>query len=333
MPKRGEVIGDYRLLELLGRGNSTVVYRAIRAGGRGEQVAIKQLQPRLSRDSKLVATLINEARIGQYLRHPNVARILEFARSADTFFLVTEYVPGYSLADILDRTTPPSAFPAPIAGEIARQLCGGLEHAHTVQNDTGQTLGIVHRDLKPTNVMVTPDAVVKIKDFGIVKATTNLLLSTLGTTKGTPAYMSPEQVQGQPLDGRSDLFSLASLIAEMLTGQPAFWSKDVHSTMLRILEVDVRGMLDEVEGIAPSFVPVLYRAWQFDPDDRFATADEMGHAVRQAQGALPEGPELADWLYPPGVVRRIVTRDPDTLPDESVVVLQTTEDIEIEIID
>jgi len=327
MLKRGERIGDYRLLDLLGRGASTVVYRAICTDGSGRQVAIKQLLPHLSEHSKLVATLINEARIGRHLHHPNVARILHFARSGDTYFLVTEFVHGHSLADILDRTHPPSPFPPRIAGEIAAQLCDGLDHAHTVKDDEDQTLGIVHRDLKPTNVMVTPEGLVKIKDFGIAKATTNLFLSSLGTTKGTPAYMSPEQVQGQSLDGRSDLFSLASLIAEMLTGEPTFHGEDVHSTMLAILQVEVRQTLDRIETIAPAFVPILYRAWQFDRDDRYPTAGEMGEAVCVAIGEHADGEGLAEWLIPRDVVDRVVTRDPDTLPDESVVVLETTEEL------
>ena len=331
MHGRGDRIGDYRVLELLGRGCSSVVYRAISTDGSGRPVAIKQILPHLTAHNKLVATLINEARLGRHLRHPNVARILHFAQSGDSYFLVTEFVQGHTLADILDRTNPPSPLPPRVAGEIAAQLCDGLSHAHTVRDEEGDELGIVHRDLKPSNVMITTDGVVQIKDFGIAKATTNLFLSSLGTTKGTPAYMSPEQVQGQPLDGRSDLFSLATLIAEMLTGLPVFWGEDVHTTMLGILQVEVRGALDQIEQIAPSFVPILYRAWQFDPDDRFPSAHDMGQAVYRALEKSPEAIGLAEWLRPRDVEHHVETRDPDTLPDESVVILETTEELDFEI--
>ena len=327
MHERGEQLGDYRLLEVLGQGYSTQVYRAVSVEWSGEEVAIKQLLPHLARYDSLVAALINEARMGRHLAHPNIARVLQFARSGDTFFLVTEFVDGYTLAAILDRTDPPSPLPPRVVGEIGAQLCDGLAHAHAATGDDGEPLGIVHRDLKPSNVMVTRDGTVKIKDFGIAKATTNLFLSSLGTTKGTPAYMSPEQVAGQPIDGRSDLFSLASMLAESLTGKPAFWGTDVHGTMHSILRVEVRDTLDQVEQFAPAMVPLLYRAWQYDADDRYTSAEEMSRSMYAILGDLPGGVGLAEWLRKRDLGTSLVTRDPDSLPEESVVGLETTEDL------
>jgi len=307
--------GRYVLVEKIGEGASARVYKAVRSGPMGfrKEVAIKQLRPHVAKGRKAVKALINEARLGGFLRHPNIVEIHEFDRVDETFYISMEFVQGHSLEQILQRVPNQGPIPPRIVAQIAIQICRGLDHAHSATGDHGRPMNLVHRDIKPANFMLTPQGVVKIMDFGIARADTNLFLTQVpGLTKGTPAYMSPEQTVGDkddPLDNRSDLFSLASVIAEMLTGEVAFKADKLYEILHRIARADTAEALAQVEERAPEMVPALRRAFAKDPEDRYPSAAEMCRDLEAVLETLPGDEELAPWLerwtappMPPGSI-------------------------------
>ena len=322
----GNRFGAYVLDEPIGEGGAARVYRARRADT-GAPVAIKQILPEVARHELILQGMFNEAGVGRCLDHPNITRLHEFAEVQGTWYLAMELVDGLTIGQLMVRWgrvqgLPRAGLPPRAALEIGAQICDGLAYAHAARDDSRRPLKLVHRDLKPSNVMVARDGVVKVMDFGTAKATTNLELTLVGKTKGTPAYMSPEQVQGLPLDGRSDLFSVATLLAEMTTGQRVFPSRNVNETMHRVLHADVAAAREAVQERLPLLEPVVRRAWQWNPDDRYILAAEMAEDLRLALDALPGAGDLGEWVRSLQTEEHdsveLVTPPPLTLPEEAV---------------
>lgn len=299
----GVEFGGYRLIEVLGEGGMARVYRAEKAGPMGfrKAVAIKQILPAVAQEEKLMQALINEARLGGFLHHRNVVEVYEFGQVGDTWYIAMEFVDGWTLDRILRRCGDGALLPPRIVLQIATQLCTGLGYAHTAADADGRPLNLVHRDLKPSNVIVTRDGVVKIMDFGIARAESNVFRTqTANVTKGTPVYMSPEQVTGESLDARSDLFSLASVLCEVATGEISFQGTQLYQVMSKVAAADVRAQVARAEARIPGIGPVLARAYRKRPGDRYASALEMGQALADVYDATPGseqlGPFLARWM-------------------------------------
>ena len=298
--------GKYELVELLGEGGMASVYRAMLSGPGGfrKQVAIKQIRPHIGKDEKMVQLMFNEARLGGHLRHKNIVEVYEFDQVEDTYYLAIEFVDGFTLSDLLRQGGDRGPIPPRIVANLAMQICQALAYAHGATDEQGKPMRLVHRDLKPANVMVRRDGLVKLADFGIAKAETNVTHTTTGLTRGTPAYMSPEQVTGgrsAPLDHRSDLFSLASIVTELLTGERAFADEQMLDLMNRIASVDVAESLERVARAATPFVPVLRTAFQRLPVGRHDDAAAMGKDIRRIYDRLPPSEErvsvwLVDWM-------------------------------------
>ena len=294
--------GKYMLLEELGVGGMARVYRAMRAGPMGfrKEVAIKQILPQAAKEKKQVKALINEARLGGYLHHRNLVETYEFDRVGTVYFIAMEYVNGYSMEQILRRIPMQGRLPPRIVAQIAMQLCSGLGHAHAAVDDAGTPLHLVHRDLKPGNVMVNRRGVVKVMDFGVARSQTNLFRTqTIGMTKGTPAYMSPEQTTGEqdaPLDRRSDLFSLGSLISEMLTGEVSFPGERLYEVLHKIAQAETAPVLKCVRECCPPMAPILSKALKLRPQDRYQSAEEMGRDIQRVYEELPGDEQLGPWL-------------------------------------
>jgi formylglycine-generating enzyme required for sulfatase activity len=198
---------------------------------------------------------------------------------------------------VLRRVPSQEPIPPAIVAEVAMQLCEGMTYAHTARDEAGQPLNLIHRDLKPGNVMITPDGVVKIMDFGVAKSTANLFQTQVGNiTRGTPSYMSPEQVSGRTLDHRSDLFSLGSLLTELITGEKVFLESNRHQLLLKVQQADVGVALDRVGERMPQMVPVLRRALSRDRDQRYSSAAQMGREIARACSDLLGRLHLGHWL-------------------------------------
>ena len=229
----GQRLGRYEVLSVLGSGGMGTVYRAVDAS-LGREVAIKALAAIFRRDSASLRRFEREARVLATLSHPNIASIYGIERLEDSLYLVLERVDGETLADRLDR----GAMAVHDAADIAAQIVAGLEEAH------GK--GVIHRDLKPSNVMLTADSRVKLVDFGLAKpaqATGAVDLSAepitaAGVVLGTARYMSPEQIKGEHVDVRTDVWALGCVLYEMLTARPAFAGRSVSEVVAAVLRDD-----------------------------------------------------------------------------------------------
>ncbi len=266
----------YQVLKKLGEGGMSYVYLA-RELSSGQEVAIKVLSPKLATDKSSVERLRREAGLAMRLDHPNVCRILRLGESdGGLIYLVMPFLGGELLSDREARGGPM----APDRGiEILRQVCAGLQHAHDVQ--------IVHRDLKPENIMLVPEdggrerAVVM--DFGLAKERRAdpaiAKLTATGIILGTPEFMSPEQIRGKPLDGRSDIYALGIVAFEMFTGTLPFQGRNAQETMIARLRgrpTPLRQVRPELPG---SLEKALARAMESNPDDRYGTALEFAEAL------------------------------------------------------
>ncbi|MFL5403651.1 MAG: serine/threonine-protein kinase [Gemmatimonadales bacterium] len=267
----------YHITRKLGEGGMSYVYQAQEIDT-GRAVAVKILIPRLSRDPASVERLRREATIATRLNHPNVCPILRMGETADhLIYLVMPFLEGEPLSEHETRRGP---FPVTEGIPLLVQMCEGLGHAHDLQ--------IIHRDLKPENVMLVPDPAVAsgfravIMDFGLAKERRAgpdvVKLTATGIVLGTPEFMSPEQIRGKPLDGRSDVYALGILAFEMFTGQLPFTGKSAQETMIARL----RGAplpLREVKADLPAKLEtVIGKALSVNPTDRYGSMAELAHA-------------------------------------------------------
>ncbi len=299
MLETGERFGDYQLQELLGIGGMARVYRAQPVDG-GSVVALKIIRQHVASNPRLVRALINEARLGTMLHHPNVVETFEFDNIGDRYYIAMEYVDGYTVREVLQRSPQRGPLPKAVVAAVMVEVCEALSYVHGVVDDRGKPIHLIHRDLKPSNVMIALDGAVKLMDFGLAKADTHEFDTTLSKmTKGTPLYMSPEQVRRRPLDHRSDVFALGSLLAEMITGRPVFRADVLAKVLLKVVRGDTAGALNVVETRFPEVLPVCRRALAVEPEQRYPDAAEMARALRAAAASLEDpalGPWLDDWM-------------------------------------
>ncbi len=274
----GQTIDDrYHVVKRLGEGGMSYVYLATELdSGRG--VAVKILTPRLMKDPGSVERLRREAAIAMRLEHPNVCPILRIGERPDgLMYLVMPYLAGEALSEAEARRGP---FSAQDGVPLLVQMCRGLQHAHEMQ--------IVHRDLKPENVMLVPDREVEggyravVMDFGLAKerrASPEVVkLTATGIVLGTPEFMSPEQIRGKPLDGRSDIYALGILAFEMFTGKLPFPGKTPQESMLARLKGEPVRLRAVRPDLPPKLEAIIARALAIQPDDRYASMTELGAA-------------------------------------------------------
>ena len=311
-PLIGHLLADrYKVLRTIGEGGMGRVYLAEHVR-MGRLSAVKVMSPALAPTPDAISRFNREAANASRINQPNVAAIYDFGETEDgTLYLAMEYVEGETLSAVLRREGP---FSPTRAAEITGQIADGLTAAHH--------LGIVHRDLKPDNILVTRShdgrEWVKIVDFGIAKATqadAEQNVTSLGMAVGTPEYMSPEQIAGEQLDGRTDLYSLGLVLFNMLTGglpHPALTSK--QSLVLR-LTARPRTLADVRPNVAwPARLQVaLDRALAPEPADRFRTVGELAAVVRAAVGA-PSMNGAATQMMTPLSIEAVPTRPLSSRP-------------------
>jgi eukaryotic-like serine/threonine-protein kinase len=283
-PDQPVPFGRYELLELVGEGAMAQVYRARQSGPMGfsKQVAIKRLRTGSTRrDRKELESLVNEARLGGQLRHPHLVEVYGCDVHDGSFFIAMEFVEGWTLDDVIWTFVEQGQdIPLVAVLDMLRQLARGLAYAHSAEDQDGQPMNLVHRDLKPQNIFLDRRGVVKIADFGLAKSTANLYQTTeADVTKGSPLYMSPEQVEGASLDRRSDLFAVGSLIIELVTGLRAFEGNSVANTLRKVLDADYREPWEPFARTAPVLVPVVQRLLALNREDRYPDADSLAREL------------------------------------------------------
>jgi serine/threonine protein kinase/predicted ATPase len=294
------LLGRYLLQRLVGCGGMGLVFEAELQGPVGfrKQVALKVLRtPVAGTSAQQREELVGEARLGALLRHPNIVDTYELGEHEGRLFISLELIDGVSLQRVLKKhgRLPPHA-----ALDVATQACAGLAHAHRLEV-AGRRVQFVHRDLKPGNILITRDGLVKLVDFGISSALG--VIDAPGNREkiiGTPGYMSPEQVRGDPLDARSDLFSLGVLLFRMLSGERLFKGRDGLHVLRKVLEVGTLlarpEVLAEAESVLPGSARVLRRCLSTDRESRYGTAAELADALQGLRAGAAPGPGLGDAL-------------------------------------
>ena len=254
----------------------------------GRDVAVKTLRlseagTGLSRE-ELVGRFQTEARAAGLLAHPNIVVIFDAGEEDGLFYITMEFVEGRSLQSVIDARQP---FPVPRVMKLMEQVCSALDFAH--QHN------VVHRDIKPANLMMTADDVVKITDFGTAKI---LQFGTAQTAHvmGTPSYMSPEQVKGKPVDGRSDIFSLGVILYELMTGEKPFPGQNITTVIYKIINEEPVPPRSLDSSIHPGLSAVITRALAKEPADRFQSCHELMSALKNYHEMM--GPETTVRMAP-----------------------------------
>ena len=245
-------------------------------------VVVKRILPQLRDDGRFVEMFLNEARLAASLRHPNIVEIYDVVRDHDDFFIVMEYLSGEDARTILRRARREDfAVPVGVACRVVADAASGLEYAHTSVGRDGKPLGIVHRDVGPTNLLVTYTGVTKLLDFGLAKANVHNIYTKPGTLKGKYGYASPEQVQHQELDARSDVFSLAVVLWELLTVRRLFSGRTPAEVLQAVMERRVPPPSAFNPLVPRELDEVVAAALQRDRDRRTASAQALCAQLEQ----------------------------------------------------
>jgi serine/threonine protein kinase len=262
----------YRVVRELGSGSSATVYEALDQQT-NVRVAIKVLKPEFSRNKRFVERFRREIRAAQLLRSPLIVRVLDWGVQDEVYFIVFELVDGQTLRQVMDQRR---KLPIEDSLHLAIQMLMGVEEAHQAQ--------IIHRDLKPENMMVTSTGELKLMDFGIAKDSAMVGLTNDGTMIGTPYYISPEQARGGNVDARSDVYSIGSVLYEMLAGRPPFEADSPYAIILKHTNEIPPSLSQLNPEIAPHLDNLVQRALAKDPEMRYQSAGEMASVLRRYLG-------------------------------------------------
>jgi len=312
-------IGRCRIVSVLGRGATATVYRAIQEGPRGfeHEVALKLFDPALvASQPAIVGMIVDEARIASRLNHPGIVRILDLVEEDGQLYTLMDCVDGPSMRQILDAARLAQITPDPaVVILVLAEACKGLHAAHTTPHPDGSASGLVHRDIKPGNILIASNGDVKLSDFGIALFADRVAEATAhGQLKGTPAYMSPEQVFGEPMDARSDIFSMGLTLFTLCTTRLAFTGSSPMKIAVRIAEEPMESQAAELDALLPGLGDVFDRACAKEPADRYATAAELGEALMAIYDALDNPAAILDLLStwsPPTEDQPEYTTDPN----------------------
>ncbi|MDA1267207.1 MAG: serine/threonine-protein kinase, partial [Planctomycetota bacterium] len=268
-------------MRCISSGGMALVYEARRESlaGVAPRVALKLILPEFAQDPTFQQLFVTEARIGSQLQHQNLVGIQDFDRDGQHFYLVMEYVDGITLRQAVSTCRRNGIqIPLAVVAELGRQVAEGLHFAHEARNEEGQLLHLVHRDVKPSNIMLNPQGVAKVLDFGISKALT-IAAEHSGTVKGTWGYMAPEQAAATEVGPAADQYGLAAVLYELAMLTPLFPEK--KPAILRGLMVDDEGArrADRLSGEHAPLAALLVRALQRDPAARFRSCRELSQAL------------------------------------------------------
>ncbi len=300
----GAQLSDFEIGPLLGQGGMAVVHRAV-FKPTGETVALKLILPEGATDPTNLERFRREVRATMALDHDNICRVMAAGETNDgRMFMAMEVVDGGSVRELKHKLG--GTVPVQVAIEIVGQLLAALDVAHRA--------GIVHRDLKPANLMLTKSGVLKLVDFGIARSSSDHTLTATGMLVGTPAFMSPEQVRGDPLDGRADLFAAGLILHDLLCGRSPYHSDNPGTSLVKVLQEDVPSFFDVLLGIDPAIEAFHSKLTAKEPADRYRDA---ATALKALQPSLLEmhllHPHvLAECLQDPRVARRLLAREQAT---------------------
>jgi serine/threonine-protein kinase len=291
------LVGRYAIFDRIAAGGMAAVHvaRVAGEGGFARTFAVKRLHPQFALDPDFVAMFLDEARLAARIRHPNVVPTLDIVTGDGELFLVMEYIEGESLSALLRTARDRSEHvPLGIAAGVMAQALAGLHAAHEARNDYGEPLHIVHRDVSPQNVLVGTDGVARVLDFGVAKATSKLHTTREGQLKGKLGYLAPEQILGQPVTRRSDVFAAAVVLWEAIAGTRLFAADSEGEVLRKIMDGVVEAPSTQAADVPAALDAVVMRGLAKEPADRFDTALAMAEAL---EAAVPTAPArtIGEW--------------------------------------
>ena len=291
VPARAITFGKYRAIAELGVGGMAEVYLAVAHGvaGFSKLHVIKRLRTELAEEQQFLGMFMDEARLAARLNHPNIVQTYEVAVENGEHFLVLEYVDGEPLTSIVRQAREVGeAIPLDLHLKIIHDMLGGLHYAHEAKDFDGTPLELVHRDISPHNVMVSVEGNVKLVDFGVAKAVTSTVHTLSGTIKGKVRYLSPEQVAGERVDRRSDIFAVGVMLWEALAGEKLWGNESQVRIIARLVAGDIpRLPAAQQETGDKDLLRIVEKALAVEPENRYATAADLRS-------------DLADYLHARG---------------------------------
>jgi|GEM_PF-257528 len=292
MPER------YRITERIAAGGMAEVFRGIAESLQGfrKNIAIKRVLPSLTQNKKFVAMFLDEARLSLSLQHANIVQVFDIGHTDDTYFIVMEYVDGVDLKALLEwRRRLGRRLPMAVSLNIATEIAKGLSYAHELLNpETGRPLGIVHRDVSPPNVLISKQGEVKVVDFGLAKATSQIETTDPGVVKGKMSYLSPEAARGEEVDSRADIFAVGILLYEMLTGKRLFYGETDYQTVELVRNAKIPPIKAQNPDVEQELEDIVRKTLARNKEDRYQTANDLQDA-------------LAHYSYSRGL--KVISRD------------------------
>ncbi len=274
----------YKVLERIAAGGMAEVFRAESAGLEGfkKLVAIKRVLPHLSEKKQFIGMFLDEARVCAHLSHSNCVQVFDIGVGDNTYFIVMEFVDGSDLKGVIEhRKKMNQPFPVEEACLICVRICEGLAYAHELVDSKGQNLHIVHRDMSPPNVLITRFGEVKIVDFGLAKANSQLEKSEPGIIKGKFSYLSPEVAQGMPVDGRTDIFAVGIMLWEMLAGRRLFLGDSDLETVRLVQKAEIPPIRQFNPKVSAELEKVVLKGLAADPAKRYQSARDFGRDLNK----------------------------------------------------
>lgn len=278
----GTQLAQYRIIRRIGAGGMAEVFLAQQTGvaGFSRQVAIKTIIA-AGASQESMGLFLDEARVASNLAHANIVQTLDLGLESDTLFIAMEYVPGPPLSRVIKELKDRGRLlPPHLVAYIGAKMANALDFAHRrVTTAQGQPLALVHRDISPQNILVSRSGIVKLMDFGVARASIQMHKTKTGQVRGKAAYMAPEQVRAQALDGRTDMFALGLVLYEMLTAYRPFQRNNEIASMRAIIGEDVPPLADRNPDVPPELAAAVMRCLRRPPDERYAHCGELEDAL------------------------------------------------------
>ena len=276
----------YTIIDRLDHGGMAEVFRGVAESMEGfkKSVAIKRILPNLTKNQKFVSMFLDEARLSLFLQHANIVQVFDISKTPDNaYFLVMEYVDGCNLKGLIDRQRQKGK-----RLEIAHSIyimiecCKALHYAHSLEHpETNEPLGIVHRDISPPNILMSKNGEVKLVDFGLAKANSQIESTDPGVVKGKFSYLSPEAASGMDVDARADVFAVGIILWELFTGRRLFYGDTDYQTVELVRQARIPSLQALNPEIEPELEAVVRKALARDPNDRYHHAADLGDALSQ----------------------------------------------------
>ncbi len=276
----------YTITERLDHGGMAEVFRGVAESMEGfkKNVAIKRILPNLTKNQKFVSMFLDEARLSLFLQHANIVQVFDISRTPDNaYFLVMEFVDGCNLKGLIERQKQKNRrIDVGHTIYLMIECCKALHYAHSLEHpETNEPLGIVHRDISPPNILLSKNGEVKLVDFGLAKANSQIESTDPGVVKGKFSYLSPEAASGLPVDHRADVFAVGIILFELFTGKRLFYGDTDYQTVELVRQAKVPSLIQHNSEIEPELEQVVRKALSKDPDERYQNAADLGDALAQ----------------------------------------------------